>query len=96
MIKFPKEASYGYICGWNNRGICRSYLLEFEEIRSGNFGALYIREQIIPWIYNLNGVPIRILFSPDDSPELKFIKQILKCKKCQDYATLNLSFSYNI
>jgi phosphatidylserine/phosphatidylglycerophosphate/cardiolipin synthase-like enzyme len=32
--------NYNHIAIFNDRRICKAYLLEFEEIRSGNFGAL--------------------------------------------------------
>lgn len=31
-----------------------------------------------PATYDLGGVPVRVLFAPDHTPELEIVKQILK------------------
>jgi len=88
--------NYNHIVIFNDYRICRPYLLEFEEIRSGNFGALSLRKKNIPKTYNLNGVPVRILFSPDDTPELEIVKQMLKCRNRLDFSIFTFSASSGI
>lgn len=88
--------NYNHIVVFNDYRICKAYLLEFEEIRSGNFGALNLRENKIPSTYNLNHVPVRILFSPDDSPELEIVKQMLKCRRRLDFSIFTFATSSGI
>ena len=88
--------NYNHIVIFNDYRICKAYLLEFEEIRSGNFGALNLRNSNIPATYNLNDVPVRILFSPDDAPELEIVKQMLKCRQCLDFSIFTFSGSSGI
>ena len=88
--------NYNHIVIFNDYRICKAYLLEFLEIRSGNFGELNLRSSNIPSTYNLNGVPVRILFSPDDSPELEIVKQMLKCTQRLDFSIFTFSGSSGI
>jgi phosphatidylserine/phosphatidylglycerophosphate/cardiolipin synthase-like enzyme len=88
--------NYNHIVIFHDYRICRAYLLEFEEIRSGNFGVLNLRENNIPQAYNLNGVPVRILFAPDDSPELEIVKQMLKCSRRLDFSIFTFASSSGI
>ncbi len=88
--------NYNHIVIFHDYRICKAYLLEFEEIRSGNFGALNLRENQIPGTYNLNGVPVRILFAPDDSPELEIVKQMLKCSRRLDFSIFTFASSSGI
>ena len=88
--------NYNHIVIFNDHRICRAYLWEFEEIRSGNFGALNLRKNKIPSTYNLNRVPVRILFSPDDAPELEIVKQMLKCSDRLDFSIFTFAASSGI
>jgi len=88
--------NYNHIVIFNDYRICKAYLLEFEEIRSGNFGELNLRKNKIPSTYNLNRVPVRILFSPDDAPELEIVKQMLKCRKRLDFSIFTFATSSGI
>jgi len=88
--------NYNHVVIFNDHRICKAYLLEFEEIRSGNFGELNLRKNKIPSTYNLNHVPVRILFSPDDSPELEIVKQMLKCSNRLDFSIFTFSASSGI
>ena len=88
--------NYNHIVIFHDYRICKAYLLEFEEIRSGNFGALNLRENNVPGTYNLKGVPVRILFAPDDSPELEIVKQMLKCSRRLDFSIFTFASSSGI
>jgi len=59
-----------HIVVFHDPKICKDYQGEFEEIRSGTFGALRERREGKPRTVNLKGVPVRVLFAPDNSPEL--------------------------
>lgn len=88
--------NYNHIVIFHDYRICKAYLMEFQEIRSGNFGSLNLRENEIPRSYNLNGVPVRILFAPDDSPELEIVKQMLKCSRRLDFSIFTFASSSGI
>ena len=81
---------------FHNHRICRVYRDEFDEIRSGTFGALNERHGDAPKTVNIEGVPVRILFAPDHAPELEIIKQMLKCKRRVDFAIFTISGSSGI
>lgn len=76
--------------------ICRAYRAEFNEILEGTFGQLHTRYRAIPKTRNIEGVPVRILFAPDHTPELEIIKQMLKCSERLDFAIFTFSGSSGI
>jgi hypothetical protein len=59
--------------------ICREYAGEFASIRAGQFGRG--RHGDVPRAYNLGGVPVKVLFAPDHTPELEIMKQMLKAHR---------------
>ena len=79
-----------------NSNICKAYANEFAEIRSGNFGVYQNRRDHKPGVYNVNGVPVQVLFAPDHAPELEIIKQMLKCEKRLDFAIFTFAGSSGI
>jgi phosphatidylserine/phosphatidylglycerophosphate/cardiolipin synthase-like enzyme len=56
--------------------VCRQYLTEVEQLRQGSFGRGM--HGAVPATYDLAGVPVRVLFAPDHTPELEIVKQLLK------------------
>ncbi len=76
--------------------ICRCYQSEFDEIRDGTFGKVRNRHEGEPKTINIKGVPVRILFAPDHSPELEIVKQMLKCSSRLDFAIFTFSGSSSI
>ncbi|MGZ8795007.1 MAG: phospholipase D-like domain-containing protein [Gaiellaceae bacterium] len=58
--------------------ICRQYETEVEQLRRGSFGRGLHGE--IPKVYDLAGVPVKVLFAPDHTPELELMKQMLKVR----------------
>ena len=56
--------------------VCRQYLTEVEQLRRGSFGRGMHGE--VPKTYDLGGVPVKVLFAPDHTPELEIMKQMLK------------------
>ena len=61
---------------FHNAFISRQYEQEFDQLRRGSFGRGMHGEA--PSTYGLGGVPVKVLFAPDHTPELEFIKQMLK------------------
>ncbi len=76
--------------------ICRPYAEEFQECMEGSFGVLQPRHLSHPRTVNIKGVPVRILFAPDDAPELEIIKQMLKARRRLDFAIFTFSGSSGI
>lgn len=83
-----------HIIVFHDYRICREYEREFTEIRTGSFG----RQQHgkVPTAVNLGGIPAKILFAPDHTPELEIIKQMLKAEKRVDFAIFTFSGSSGI
>jgi phosphatidylserine/phosphatidylglycerophosphate/cardiolipin synthase-like enzyme len=76
--------------------ICRAYLAEFEEMLGGTFGELQVRQDTKSKTYNIKGIPLRVLFAPDHSPELEIIKQMLKSTERIDFAIFTFAGSSGI
>lgn len=81
---------------FHDRQICKAYEAEFEEILSGTFGALNERHKSKPKQVIVEGVPVRVLFAPDDAPELEIIKQMLKCEDRLEFAIFTFAGSSGI
>jgi len=76
--------------------VARAYAGEFTEMMGGTFGALGLRERDLPKTINIKGVPVRVLFAPDDFPELEIIKQMLKARSRLDFAIFTFAISSGI
>lgn len=76
--------------------IAGDYAVEFQQIWNGTFGTLRDRQRDEPDTYNLNGVPVRVLFAPDHAPELEIMKQMLKSVQRIDFAVFTFSGSSGI
>jgi phosphatidylserine/phosphatidylglycerophosphate/cardiolipin synthase-like enzyme len=74
--------------------ICREYATEFASIRAGRFGRGEHGE--VPRAFNLDGVPVRVLFAPDHTPELEIMKQMLKSTERVDFAIFTFAGSSGI
>ncbi|KAA1421480.1 phospholipase [Nocardioides humilatus] len=61
---------------FRNSYVCRQYLTEVEQLRHGSFGRGMHGD--VPKTYGLGGVPVKVLFAPDHTPELEIMKQMLK------------------
>ena len=59
-----------------NAYVCRQYATEVEQLRRGSFGRGLHGD--VPAVYDLAGVPVKVLFAPDHTPELEIVKQMLK------------------
>lgn len=85
------HANLNHIVVFHDSRTCRAYQVEFDQIRSGQFGRGMHGE--VPKAYNLGGVPVRILFAPDHTPELELVKQMLKCEDRLDFAIFTFAGS---
>lgn len=61
---------------FHNAFVCRQYATEVEQLRRGSFGRGMHGD--VPKVYDLAGVPVKVLFGPDHTPELEIMKQMLK------------------
>ncbi|KQV67881.1 hypothetical protein ASC64_11845 [Nocardioides sp. Root122] len=61
---------------FRNAFVCRQYATEVEQLRRGSFGRGLHGD--VPKTYDLAGVPVKVLFAPDHTPELEIMKQMLK------------------
>lgn len=64
---------------FHDADVCRQYLVEAKQLRQGQFGRGLHGD--VPKTYDLAGVPVKVLFAPDHTPELEFMKQMLKVRK---------------
>jgi phosphatidylserine/phosphatidylglycerophosphate/cardiolipin synthase-like enzyme len=74
--------------------ICREYANEFASIRAGRFGRGEHGD--VPRAFNLEGVPVKVLFAPDHTPELEIMKQMLKATDRVDVAIFTFAGSSGI
>lgn len=78
---------------FHNRYIAARFDDEFNQIRQGKFGQAADGKTSEARIYNLEGVPVKILFAPDHTPELEIVKQMLKARRHVDFAIFTFSGS---
>lgn len=74
--------------------ICREYATEFAQLRAGQFGRGLHRD--VPSTYSLAGVPVKVLFAPEHTPELEIMKQMLKSTDRVDFAIFTFAGSSGI
>ena len=63
---------------FNDANVARQYRDEVAQLRRGSFGRGMHGD--VPPTYDLGGVPVKTLFAPDHTPELEFMKQMLKVR----------------
>lgn len=63
---------------FRNAYVCQQYRVEVEQLSRGRFGRELHGD--VPKTYDLAGVPVKVLFAPDHTPELEFMKQMLKVR----------------
>jgi phosphatidylserine/phosphatidylglycerophosphate/cardiolipin synthase-like enzyme len=63
---------------FRNANVCRQYRVEVEQLARGEFGRGMHGD--VAKTYDLSGVPVKVLFAPDHTPELEFMKQMLKVR----------------
>lgn len=63
---------------FHNTDVARQYRNEVLQLEKGSFGRGVHGPE--PKTYALDGVPVKVLFAPDHTPELEFMKQMLKVR----------------
>lgn len=81
---------------FHNRYIANRFDDEFQQIRQGKFGQAADGKTVEARTYNLGGVPVRIAFAPDHTPELEIVKRMLKARRRIDFAIFTFSGSSTI
>jgi phosphatidylserine/phosphatidylglycerophosphate/cardiolipin synthase-like enzyme len=61
---------------FHNTAVCRQYENEFAQLRLGRFGREIHGD--VPKLFDLAGIPAKVLFAPVHTPELEIMKQMLK------------------
>ncbi|MGH8902493.1 MAG: phospholipase D-like domain-containing protein [Egibacteraceae bacterium] len=74
--------------------VCNAYAVEFAQLNAGDFGRG--QQGDVPRTVNLGGVPVKVLFAPNHSPELELVKQILKSRQRIDFAVFTFSGSSGV
>lgn len=80
----------------HDKKIARIYGNEFKEIQKGHFGKLNEGHDPAPDDVEISGIPVRILFAPDHSPEMEIMKQMLKARNRIDFAMFTFAQSSGI
>jgi phosphatidylserine/phosphatidylglycerophosphate/cardiolipin synthase-like enzyme len=73
------HTNLNHIIVFRHAHVCRQYEVEVEQLRGGSFGRRAHGE--VPKVFDVAGVPVKILFAPDHTPELEIVKQMLKGTK---------------
>jgi phosphatidylserine/phosphatidylglycerophosphate/cardiolipin synthase-like enzyme len=79
---------------FHNSSVCRQYELEFAQLLLGRFGREIHGD--VPKVFDLAGVPTKILFAPTHTPELEIMKQMLKGAKEVYFAIFTFAGSSGI
>ena len=90
------HANLNHVIIFDSQEVSDRYRSQFEEMREGIFGASNRGIEPNPTPVNLNGVPVQVLFGPDNLPEMQIIKQMLKSKSRIDFAIFTFSGSSGI
>ena len=88
------HANLNHVVIFHDVRIAQEYYSQFNQLREGEFGRRSLG--LPPRDYMLDGVPVRILFAPDNVPELELIKQMLKLRRLDaklDFAIFTFSNS---
>ena len=70
------HVNLNHVFVFHNAFVCRQYEVEFKQLRARDVRARLHGD--VPETYDLGGVPVKVLFAPDHTPELEFMKQMLK------------------
>jgi phosphatidylserine/phosphatidylglycerophosphate/cardiolipin synthase-like enzyme len=79
---------------FHSAAVCRQYEAEFDQLRLGRFGREIHGD--VPKLYDLGGVPAKVLFAPTHTPELEIMKQMLKGAREVFFAIFTFSGSSGI
>jgi phosphatidylserine/phosphatidylglycerophosphate/cardiolipin synthase-like enzyme len=85
------HSNLNHIFVFKDAGVCRQYANQFAEIERGEFGRRGLGGE--PPIFDLEGVPVTVLFAPDNVPEQEVIKQVLKAERTIKFAIFTFAGS---
>ena len=85
------HANFNHIFVFHDRRICDEYNEQFEAIEDGDFGRHGLGK--VRNAHNIDGVPVKVLFAPDDVPEQEVIKQVLKAEREVKFAIFTFAGS---
>jgi len=88
------HTNLNHVVVFHNAYVCRQYETEVEQLRRGSFGRGAHGD--VPRTYDLAGVPVKILFAPDHTPELELVKQLLKGRREAVFAIFTFAGSSGI
>ncbi len=80
-----------HIFVFHHPGVCGEYANQFKEIENGEFGPRGLGGP--PAVFDLEGVPVSVLFAPDNAPEQEVVKQVLKAEKDIEFAIFTFAGS---
>jgi phosphatidylserine/phosphatidylglycerophosphate/cardiolipin synthase-like enzyme len=79
---------------FRSSNVCRQYELEIEQLKLGRFGREIHGD--VPKVFDLGGIPTKVLFAPVHTPELEIMKQMLKGEHEVYFAIFTFSGSSGI
>jgi phosphatidylserine/phosphatidylglycerophosphate/cardiolipin synthase-like enzyme len=85
------HSNLNHIFVFHDAGICEQYANQFAEIERGEFGPRGLGGA--PPVFDLAGVPVTVLFAPDNFPEQEVVKQVLKAEKEIEFAIFTFAGS---
>jgi phosphatidylserine/phosphatidylglycerophosphate/cardiolipin synthase-like enzyme len=80
----------------HDQDVAKIYSREFKEISQGHFGKLNEGHDPSPPEVKVSNLPLKILFAPDNNPEMEIMKQMAKAKSRIDFAIFTFSQSSGI
>ena len=92
----PSGGNLNHVLVLHGKEAANQYLLEFERMRSGTFGAMRERVEPRPREFTLGGVRVKPLFAPRHGPEMEIMKQMLKARSSIDFAMFTFARSSGI
>jgi phosphatidylserine/phosphatidylglycerophosphate/cardiolipin synthase-like enzyme len=73
------HVNLNHIFIFRNPRVCAEYATEVAQLATGSFGRGM--HGAVPTTLGVEGVPVKVLFAPDHTPELEVVKQILRCER---------------
>ena len=92
------HANLNHVVVFHDQRVAQEYYSQFNQLREGDFGRGAL-SALPPRDYLIADVPVRILFSPDNVPELELVKQMLKLRRLDgrvDFAIFTFSNSSTV
>jgi phosphatidylserine/phosphatidylglycerophosphate/cardiolipin synthase-like enzyme len=92
------HANLNNLVVFHDKRVALLYRSQFDQLKAGEFGRGALTP-LPPRDVLLNGVPVRVAFAPDNTPELELVKQMLKLRKLDgrvDFAIFTFSDSSTV